>query len=250
MRYFIEISYLGTHYAGWQVQENALGIQEIINEALSTIINWPINITGAGRTDAGVHCRQTFAHFDLTDDLPKEFLKRINLYLPKDISIKNIFKVDPGSHARFDANQRDYEYKIHLNKDPFLINLSFCYPYPKPDFEKMQAAARLFMAFKDYSILSKFNIDNTSTICDVSKSELIIEDDAHLKFIVQANRFLHNMVRRMVGSILSVGSGKLDIEELKTALNTLQPLRFNLTAPPEGLYLTAVHYPFPLIDAL
>jgi tRNA pseudouridine38-40 synthase len=249
MRFFIDISYLGTHYAGWQIQDNALTVQEIINEALSTILNQPLNITGAGRTDAGVHCRQTFAHFDIQDELPPDFLKRINLYLPKEICIKNVFKVIPGSHARFDAMQRDYVYKIHLKKDPFLINLSYYYPYPNLDFEKMKAAAKVFLKFKDYSILSKFNKDNTSTICEISKSELIIEDDVHLKFIVQANRFLHNMVRRMTGAILSVGNGKLDIEELKTALNTLQPLRFNLTVPPEGLYLTGVHYPFPLIQA-
>jgi tRNA pseudouridine38-40 synthase len=249
MRFFIEISYLGTHYAGWQIQDNALTVQEIINEALSTILNQSINITGAGRTDAGVHCRQTFAHFDIQDELPLDFLKRINLYLPKDISIKNVFKVKPGSHARFDAMQRDYIYKIHLKKDPFLINLSYYYPYPNLDFEKMNAAVKVFLKFKDYSILSKFNKDNTSTICDISKSELINEDDVHLKFIVQANRFLHNMVRRMTGAILSVGNGKLDIEELKTSLDTLQPLRFNLTVPPEGLYLTRVHYPFPLIQA-
>lgn len=244
MRFFLEISFKGDQYAGWQTQNNQPTVQTTIRDALSVILERDIQITGAGRTDSKVHCKQIFAHFDFHEQPQDNFVNRINKYLPKDISIKRILQVSDDAHARFDAIRRDYEYHIHTVKDPFLEGRSYYFPFPKLDLSLLKEAAALYMEYEDYAPLSKANPDTPSTICKIARSEIIEPGENRLVFHVAANRFLHNMVRRMTGAILMVGSGKLKLEELKGALESLKLMRLNITAPPQGLYLTAVYYPY------
>lgn len=245
MRYFLEISYKGTAYEGFQVQPGKNTIQGQINEVLSRILNSEIRGIGAGRTDAGVHAIQSFLHFDHATGLPENFLYRINKMLPPDISANRLLLVADKAHARYDAVSRAYSYRIHFEKDPFLTGLSYYYAYPIPDIEAMKKALPHFINFHDYAMLSKFNPDNKSTICRVTKAELIFDSGNNsLEFRVEANRFLHNMVRRMVGALLAIGRHALSSDQVRESLEKKIPLAVNETAPPEGLYLTRVLYPY------
>ena len=245
MRYFLEISYKGTAYEGFQVQPGKDTIQGRLNEVLSRVLNSEIRVSGAGRTDAGVHALQSFVHFDSDTALPENIVYRLNKMLPADIAAKRLFPVADTAHARYDAVSRAYSYRIHFEKNPFLTGLSYYYPYPAPDIEAMKKALPHFKNFDDYAVLSRFNPDNKTTLCKVTQAELTFDSENKcLEFQVEANRFLHNMVRRMTGALLAIGRQAMSSEQLRDSLEKKIPLPVNETAPPEGLYLTRVLYPF------
>lgn len=246
MRYFAELSYNGTHYNGWQIQPNAPSVQQTIEKAFSTILRTPISITGCGRTDTGVHASQYFIHFDFDQEFPKSLNKRINKYLPPDIAIHRIFEVADDAHARFNANYRAYEYHVIFDKNPFLIERAFYYPFGKKlDFEKMQEAAKLLLEFDSFFTFCKTKSDAKTMLCDLHRSEWGWEKEGkHLVFHIAANRFLRGMVRLIVGMCLNVGLGKVTIEEVRFALENEKRLSKSYSVPPNGLFLSEVRYPW------
>ncbi|MBB6680773.1 tRNA pseudouridine(38-40) synthase TruA [Aequorivita sp. 609] len=242
MRYFIEIAYNGKNYFGWQRQPKQMSVQQVIEESLSTLLREDIKITGAGRTDAGVHAKQLFAHFDFEAiNDTKALVFRINSFLPKDISVVNIFQVKDNAHARFDAVAREYEYVISLRKDPF--SQDFAYQLNKiPDVDLMNKTAELLFNHIDFQCFSRSKTDVKTYNCVVSKArwELI---DNKLTFTISADRFLRNMVRAIVGTLLDVGFGKTSAEDFQAILNSKNRSKAGASAPAHGLYLTKVKYP-------
>lgn len=245
MRYFAELAYNGAQYVGWQRQPNGVSVQETIEGAFSTILGAEVEVTGCGRTDAGVHASQYFLHFDYERDFPVAFLRRVNKLLPKDIAIYRIFEVAPEAHARFDAHSRSYTYHITFQKDPFAIQTAYFYPYvERPDLAQMQAAAQLLLSYEAFYPFCKSDHDAKTLRCELSRSEWVQNTSQHLAFHITANRFLRGMVRLIVGMCLNVGLGKLTLLEVKDALNKQTLLPKSWSVPPEGLFLTAVQYPF------
>lgn len=244
-RYFIQLSYNGTAYSGWQVQKNAAHtIQQIINEMLSRLLNEPTTVMGCGRTDTGVHAREYFAHFDSSVDLMKEqnyWILKFNHALPKDIAIQKIFKVNEKANARYDAISRTYQYIITKKKDPFEIEKA-CFLYGDLNVEAMNNAAKVLFEYSDFSSFAKSNTQNKTNICSLYKAEWKEEGDK-LIFTISANRFLRNMVRAIVGTLLDVGKGKLTNEEFKKVIESKTRSNAGLSAHACGLYLTKVEYP-------
>lgn len=242
MRYFIEIAYNGKNYFGWQRQPKQMSVQQVIEESLSTLLREDIKITGAGRTDAGVHAKQLFAHFDFEAiNNTKALVFRINSFLPKDISVVNIFQVKDNAHARFDAVAREYEYVISLRKDPF--SQDFAYQLNKiPDVDLMNKTSELLFNHIDFQCFSRSKTDVKTYNCVISKArwELI---DNKLTFTISADRFLRNMVRAIVGTLLDVGFGKTSAEDFQAILNSKNRSKAGASAPAHGLYLTKVKYP-------
>jgi tRNA pseudouridine38-40 synthase len=245
MRYFTELAYNGFHYSGWQIQPNSLSVQARIQGAFSTILGAEIEFVGCGRTDAGVHASQYFAHFDFNGTFPKSFLQRVNKLLPEEIVIYNIFEVKPDAHARFDAYQRSYEYHLTFVKNPFQTQTTYFYPFAqKPDFDKMQAAAQLLLHYQDFQPFCKSNHDAKTLHCDLTRCEWQQLDENKLVFHITSNRFLRGMVRLIVGMCLNAGLEKVTLEEVKIALEQQILLKKSWSVPPEGLFLTEVKYPF------
>jgi len=245
MRFFLELSYLGTRYKGWQIQKNEPTVQQEVTHALSTLLNKPVSCMGAGRTDTGVHARQMFAHFDSLNPLPADFRKRLNLLLPGDIACLNVFPVESNAHARFDAILRVYEYHIHFEKDPFLSDFSYYYPYGKPDVKLLEKSAEYLKTCRDFAALSKKDRDQKNTLCEVKEARWETKNGGkQLIFYVAANRFLRGLVRRMVGVQLMLAREKLTLEELEAAMNGDRKLRINVKAPPQGLFLMRIEYPY------
>lgn len=242
MRYFLEIAYNGTHYFGWQVQPNEMTVQEKIETALSTLLREKIAVTGAGRTDTGVHAKQLFAHFDFEqiDNLSK--LKyRLNSFLPKDIAITSIFEVQPRAHARFDATARSYEYLISLEKNPFLEGFVH-FVAQQPDLTKMNSAANMLLSYQDFQCFSRSKTDVKTYHCTITKAGWEQKDQL-LVFTITANRFLRNMVRAIVGTLLEVGYHKLTLEDFKKIIESKDRNQAGASAPAQGLYLTQIVYP-------
>lgn len=247
MRYFVELSYKGTPFHGWQIQPQKVSVQKVLQDAFSTILRAEIDIMGCGRTDTGVHASQYFFHFDFTGDLPKSFTNRLNKFLPPDISIFRVFKVPASKHARFDASFRAYTYRMIFRKNPFMQDLAFHYPYPiRPDFEKMQAAAKLLLSYTEFLPFCKTNSDAKTMICEIFECEWVKVDSAQEEWQlhISANRFLRGMVRLIVGMCINVGTGKLSINEVKDALDQQVRLPLDWSAPAGGLYLSEVKYDF------
>lgn len=245
MRYFAELAYNGTSYSGWQMQPNSESVQAVIQNAFSTILGTAIEFVGCGRTDAGVHASQYFAHFDFEGTFPASFLHRVNKLLPKDIVIYHIFEVKPDAHARFDAYQRSYEYHITFIKNPFQTQTAYFYPFTqKPDFDKMQAAAHLLLAYREFQPFCKSNHDAKTLQCDLTLSEWVLINENKWVFHITSNRFLRGMVRLIVGMCLNVGLEKVSLEEVKEALENQSLLKKSWSVPPEGLFLTEVKYLF------
>lgn len=212
-----------------------------------------MTIMGCGRTDAGVHASQFFIHFDLPTELteaqkdfPKLFIKRVNKYLPPDIAIHRIFEVEENAHVRFDATHRAYEYHLIFDKNPFLTESAFRYPFgQKLDFDKMQEAAKLLLEYDSFFPFCKTKSDAKTMLCALSRSEWVWEKEGkHLVFHISANRFLRGMVRLIVGMCLNVGVGKVTLEELKLALDNQEWLKISYSVPPNGLFLVEVGYEF------
>ncbi|MBK7873150.1 MAG: tRNA pseudouridine(38-40) synthase TruA [Saprospiraceae bacterium] len=245
MRYFAELAYNGFNYSGWQKQPHKPSMQETIEKAFSTILGAEIEIIGCGRTDAGVHASQYFMHFDFDGNFPKSFLSRVNKFLPKDIVIFRIFEVAPEAHARFDAVSRSYIYQLSFIKNPFEIQTTYFYPYAlQPDFGKMQEVAQLLLNYQEFYPFCKSHHDAKTLQCELTRSEWLQIDENRLEYHITSNRFLRGMVRLIVGMCLNVGIGKITLEEVKSALDQQTLLNKSWSAPPEGLFLRAIKYPF------
>jgi tRNA pseudouridine38-40 synthase len=243
LRYFIEIAYKGTNYHGWQFQPNAITIQELINNALSLIFKQTINIVGAGRTDAGVHAAQLFAHLDLEEEFNKDEVQyKLNSLLPKDIVILNILKVIEDAHARFNAVSRSYQYKIYFGKNPFLIDTTWQIINKKLNVDLMNEAAKILLTYTNFKCFSRSNTDVRTYNCDVTKA-IWVQENKSLIFHITADRFLRNMVRAVVGTLIEVGTGKTTLEEFKIIIESKDRKNAGPSAPAQGLFLTEVNYP-------
>ncbi len=243
VRYFLEIAYNGTPYAGWQIQPNATTVQGVLEEKLSLLLRQKTAITGAGRTDAGVHAQQMFAHFDVADAALMDNLPyKLNSILPPDIAVRRVLPVIPQAHARFDALSRSYVYIISKNKNPFKQNLY--YPYYLPlNIERMNQAAALLLQYEDFTSFSKLHTDTHTNNCNISEAFWRISDEGELRFTITANRFLRNMVRAIVGTLLWVGKEKITVDEFKTIIQAENRNLAGPTAPAEGLFLQKITYP-------
>lgn len=241
MRYFFEIAYNGTHYHGWQSQENARGIQAVVEDALSKLLRTDIMIAGSGRTDTGVHCEQQFFHSDIEKEFDSQnLLLRMNSLLPKDISIQSIRKVKPDASARYNALERTYQYRITRKKDPFMEG--FAWHYFKPaDCKTMNKAASLLLGEHDFESFSKVKTDVNHFVCEIKKASWK-EKGQKLEFTITANRFLRGMVRAIVGTLLDVGSGKITVNEFQSIIKSKDRKKAGANVPPYGLYLTKVKY--------
>lgn len=245
-RFFLEIAYDGTAYHGWQTQPNAVAVQEKLDKALYTFLREQVETVGAGRTDTGVHAKQLFVHFDsanpkLLSD-PKRCIHSLNALLPFDISIKRILLVAKDAHARFDATERAYEYHIHFNKNPFLINKSWMLR-DIPDVEMMNMAAQKLLGTKDFECFSKSNTQVFTNICTITEARWEQRGD-QLVFHIRANRFLRNMVRAIVGTLLEVGLKNKPITYIDDVLASKSRSEAGTSVPAHGLYLTKVVYPY------
>ena len=241
MRYFIELSYNGKNYHGWQIQPDAISLQEKINNALSTVYQKDIQIVGAGRTDTGVHASQMFAHFDIDKSIDDNLVFKLNSILPNDIFIKAIFLVDDEKHARFDALSRSYEYKIWLGRNPFLLDFSWQIHSQKPNVTLMNEAAKLLLDYEDFESFSKVKTDVHTFNCNVTEA-FWIQKDNQLTFHISANRFLRNMVRAIVGTLLDVGLEKISISDFKNIIESKNRSNAGLSVPAKGLFLTQIKY--------
>ncbi|WP_371824272.1 tRNA pseudouridine(38-40) synthase TruA [Lutibacter sp. A64] len=243
LRYFIEIAYKGTNYHGWQYQPNAVTIQESINKALSLIFKRTIDVVGAGRTDAGVHAEQLYAHLDLEEDFDIDKTKyKLNSLLSKDIAILNIFKVTNNAHARFDAESRSYQYRIYFGKNPFLMNTTWQIINKKLNVDLMNEAAKILLTYTDFQCFSRSNTDVRTYNCAVNKA-IWVQKNKSLIFYISADRFLRNMVRAIVGTLIEVGTGKTTLEEFKKIIESKDRRNAGPSAPAKGLFLTEVNYP-------
>lgn len=243
MRYFIKLAYKGTNYKGWQIQPNAPSVQETIENALSTILNQKIDITGCGRTDTGVHAKEYYAHFDFDGELPKSFLQRINKFLPNDIVFYEIKRVGEEAHARFDAYHRAYEYHIVFDKNPFEIDTAWYYYQARNlDIDTMNEAALLLLNYSEFAPFCKTGHQAKTLICEMKRSEWEVRED-RLVYHVAANRFLRGMVRLIVGMCINIGIGKITIDDVKHAMETQTMLKKSYSVPPDGLYLCDIRYP-------
>ena len=241
MRYFIELSYKGTNYHGWQIQPDASSVQEEITKALATILQEKILLIGAGRTDAGVHASQMFAHVDTVKKLTDDYVHKLNAILPNDIVIKSIKEVSDETHARFDAVSRTYEYRILLGRDPFLLETTWQLHQKNLQIEKMNEAANLLFKYEDFESFSKVKTDVNTFNCTIMKAVWTLEDK-HLIFHIKANRFLRNMVRAIVGTLLEVGLGKKTVEDFRKIIESKKRSEAGLSVPAKGLFLTEVCY--------
>lgn len=246
-RFFIEIKYDGTHYHGWQIQRNARTVQEEIDKALTTILQETIKVVGAGRTDAGVHAQQLFAHFDSTTEFEIEStLFKINSFLPGDISCTAIKKVTPEAHARFAATSRTYQYWISTKKNPFLQNKAYYFPHPL-HLEAMNNVAQELLNHTDFSCFSKSKTDTFTNDCNITYAHWEQQKEC-LIFTITANRFLRNMVRAIVGTLLEVGQQKIGIAEFNQIIASKSRGKAGASAPAHGLYLTQVKYPLEVYE--
>ncbi len=245
MRYFIELAYNGANYYGWQRQPKQTSVQEVIENALQTILRAPgMEIVGCGRTDTGVHASTYFAHFDFEGELPRGFTNRINKFLPPDIAIRRIFPVESEQHARFDAHYRAYQYHITGQKDPFHRHTRlYMHQLKRFDTNQMQAAAQLLLFYEEFLPFCKTGSDAKTMRCEMHRSEWEF-NGTNWVYHIAANRFLRGMVRLVVGMCLSVGEGKVQLEDVKQALDQQTRLQKSLSIGPEGLYLTEIRYPY------
>lgn len=243
MRYFAELGYKGTSYRGWQRQADSPSVQGAIEHALSTLLRAEIPITGAGRTDTGVHASYYVAHFDMpveTDD-PASFLYHLNSILPHDIAIYSLTPVAEDAHARFDAVEREYKYYVARYKDPFRRDTAWIY-LPHLDVESMNLAAESLLSAEDFTTFSKLHSGNKTNICKVSRAVWERTEEG-LVFTIRADRFLRNMVRSIVGTLVDVGRGKISPDEFSDILASQDRSLASGSAPAQGLFLNDVRYP-------
>lgn len=240
MRYFVDISYFGKNYHGWQTQENAITIQEILDKSLSTILKTEIKSLGSGRTDTGVHAMSQVAHFDFNGNIIENFLYRINSLLPRDISINSINGVKENISARFDAISREYIYKIHTRKSPFLNDYSYYYKRDI-DIELLNKACDIIKKFKDFQTFSKVKTDVNNYNCNVSYAAIEKENNSYF-FKVTSNRFLRGMVRAIMGTLFEINENKIELEFLEEIIIKKERKLAGPSVPAHGLYLNKVLY--------
>jgi tRNA pseudouridine38-40 synthase len=242
MRYFFEIAYNGKNYAGWQTQLNAVGVQFVVEQALSKILREEVQIQGSGRTDTGVHCEQQFFHVDIQSEFdPQMLIFRLNTFLPVDISIQSIQKVKADISARHDAIERTYHYRITRKKNPLLIGLAWHY-FKEVDIDLMNRAALLLLGEQDFECFSKVKTNVNHFLCEI-KHAAWTKDGDMLIFTITANRFLRGMVRAIVGTLLNVGTGKTSMEEFQQIIHSRDRKKAGANVPAYGLYLSKVKYP-------
>ncbi|MBR2424641.1 MAG: tRNA pseudouridine(38-40) synthase TruA [Tidjanibacter sp.] len=243
MRYFAELSYKGTAYCGWQRQPNAPSVQQTIEEAISTILRENVEVVGAGRTDTGVHAAFYVAHFDTSKPIaqPEDFVYHLNALLPEDVAFGRIYAVADSAHARFDATEREYRYYIEPRKNPFTRATSWQLSAPL-DVEAMNRAAAVLLTTEDFTTFAKLGSNNTNNICHIFRAEWIEIECGMLVFVFRANRFLRNMVRAVVGTLVDVGRGKISPEEFAAIVASRDLSRSSSSAPAAGLFLTDVRY--------
>lgn len=248
-RYFIYISFKGTSYHGWQLQPGAVTVQKVLNEALSTILGEKISVTGAGRTDAGVHALVFSAHFDSRAahlDVRDNLIFRLNRYLPADISVTGIRKVKADANARFSAKARTYRYLIMRTKDPFRTETGW-YIHGDLDVDAMNRASELLMRHNDFTSFCRLHSDNKTNICTVFSAGWKTEGNT-LVFTIRADRFLRNMVRAIVGTMIETGKGKVTPEDFERVLLSLDRSAAGMSAPARGLFLTDIEYPEEIFE--
>lgn len=245
-RFFLEIKYDGTAYHGWQIQPNGVTVQQVIEEAFFKLFQTDIPITGSGRTDTGVHAFQQFAHFDITEHSFKftipELHYKLNRILPQDISITSIRRVNDDAHARFDAVKRTYQYHIHVLKDPFLISSSW-WLQKMPDVNAMNDACKILLEYTDFACFSRSNSNAKTTLCHLVDASWSLTSDSRLLFEISANRFLRNMVRAIVGTMIEIGKSNLTNEDLRKIIESKNRSYAGESAPAHGLFLYSVEYP-------
>ena len=243
MRYCIEFSYSGKNYFGYQIQPNQITVQEVLEKALTTILRQEIKITGAGRTDTGVHAKKIFAHFDTEKKIVDNLTYQLNSFLPEDIAIKRIFEVKPDFHARFDATFRTYEYHISLEKNPFTQDSSWQIWKRDLDINRMNEACKILFEYEDFTSFSKLHTGNKTNNCKIYKA-FWEQNGSELTFTISADRFLRNMVRAIVGTMVEIGNGKLEPQDLQTIILDKNRNSAGTSAPPQGLFLVDVGYEF------
>lgn len=242
MRYFLELSYNGKAYHGWQNQPNAISVQEIIENALTMLLSQTIAIVGAGRTDAGVHALQMFAHFDYESEIDTNEIKyKLNSFLPNDIAILDIFEVKKDVHARFDAISRTYLYRINLEKDPFNFESTY-YVSSELDIDKMNEASKILFDYSDFESFSKTKTDVKTFNCKIMIAEWV-QYGNELHFTIKADRFLRNMVRAIVGTLINIGSGKIELKDLHSIIKSKNRSDAGFSVPAHALYLSKIEYP-------
>ena len=243
MRYFIYLAYDGTNYHGWQIQPNGVSVQETLMKALSTFLRRDIEIVGAGRTDAGVHARLMVAHFDFEDELDERMVvDKLNRLLPHDISVFEVRKVRPDAHARFDATYRTYKYYVTTRKNPFNRHYAWRL-FNDLDFAKMNEAAKILFEYIDFTSFSKLHTDVKTNNCRIMQAEWMQVDEYEWVFTIQADRFLRNMVRAVVGTLVEVGRGKMTLEGFRQVIEKKDRCSAGSSVPGHALFLVDVGYP-------
>lgn len=243
-RYFIYMAYDGTNYHGWQIQPNGISVQECLMKALATLLRHDVEVTGAGRTDAGVHAQLMVAHFDSETTLDEAFMvEKLNRLLPPDMVVYRLRTVHPDAHARFDATSRKYQYFVTTSKQPF--NRQYrCRLFQKPDFERMNEAAQTLFDYTDFTSFSKLHTDVKTNNCKIMHAQWTKVDEDTWVFTIQADRFLRNMVRAVVGTLLEVGRGKMSVDEFKRVIEQKDRCQAGTSVPGNALFLVDVTYPY------
>jgi len=245
MRYFIKLSFCGAAYHGWQRQPGDLSVQQVVEEALATLLRTETAVTGAGRTDAGVNARLMVAHFDAAEPIadPDMFVRSLNAILPRDIAVSEVFEVAADAHARFDATSRTYKYFAHTRKDPFLHSLSWQCPKTL-DFAAMNDAAARLLDYSDFTSFSKLHTDVKTNICRVTRADWrpVGDDPCRWVFTITADRFLRNMVRAVVGTLVEVGRHKITVEEFCRIIERKDRCAAGTSMPAHALFLWDITY--------
>lgn len=241
-RYFIELAYNGSNYNGWQIQPNAPSIQQEINRALSTLLRQEINVVGAGRTDTGVNASFFIAHFDVTEEItdPIQVAYKMNRLLGVHIAIRRIYPVAPDVHARFNAMSRTYKYFIDKEKNPFTYSFAY-HIFPLPDVNKMNDACKILFEYTDFTSFSKLHTDTKTNNCKIRQAEWT-EQGHQLVFTIKADRFLRNMVRAIVGTMLEIGQGKMTPEEFRKVIENKNRCSAGISVPGNALFLYHIEY--------
>jgi tRNA pseudouridine38-40 synthase len=240
-RYFIEVSYDGAGFGGFQIQQNQQTIQGALEAAMATLYRESISLTGASRTDAGVHALQNFFHFDTAIEVTAKHIYNLNAILPNAIVVNGIYIVPADAHSRFDAVKRSYIYKIHTQKSPFLEGRSWYYPFPI-DINALQLAANTLLLHKDFESFSKKNTTVNTFDCTITKAEWT-QEGSIIQFNIDSNRFLRGMIRGLVGTMLQVGRGQINLDRFEEIIRLKNEQNVDFSTPAHGLYLSNIEYP-------
>ncbi len=241
-RYFLELAYKGSSFHGFQIQENAQTVQSAVEQAMLTLYRASIALTGSSRTDAGVHARQNYFHFDTNLPVVSKHIYNLNALLPSSISILSLKKVADTAHCRFDAKAREYQYYIYQYKDPFMQDRGWYYPF-ELDIDLLQQAASMIKEYTDFTSFAKRNTQVFTHNCNIERSQWEKSKESHYIYTVRANRFLRGMVRGLVGTMLKVGRSKISLETFEQIILAKDAAKADFSTPPQGLFLNKVMFP-------